>query len=131
MGASSANCDKSVDHADGQIFSPPYLFASDGSLATRPVIASVATATVRVGGQLEAVVDTAGATLVLVRMGSATHSVNSDQRRVPLTDVRVSGGTYTATLPADSGVLIPGPYYLFAINGAGVPSVAKTVQIIL
>lgn len=93
---------------------------------------------VKVGGKLDFTVDAADAKVVMVRMGSATHSVNSDQRRIPLTDVVVKDRPsnkyrkdYTATLPADSGILLPGYYYLFAINSAGVPSVAKTVQITL
>lgn len=73
----------------------------------------------------------ANSKLVLVRIGSATHSVNSDQRRVPLTNASIRGSQYTATLPADSGVLIPGNYYLFAVSSTGVPSVAKTIKITL
>lgn len=98
------------------------------------MISELAATTVKVGGQLVATTDTAGAKLVLIRIGTATHSVNSDQRRIPLTKVTADAANkkkYTATLPADSGILIPGHYYLFAINAAGVPSVAKTVQITL
>lgn len=130
-GASSANCNKAVDHADGQIFSPPYLFKADGTAATRPVISSVSATTVKVGAKLTASVNMANSKLALIRIGSSTHSVNSDQRRVPLTSVAVSGSSYTATLPADSGILIPGYYYLFAVSSTGVPSVAKTVRITL
>lgn len=128
VGGSSANCDKSVDHKDGQIFSPPYLFNADGSAAKRPVLSSSPT-TLKVGGTLTANVDTANAKLVLIRIGSVTHSVNSDQRRIPLTNASVRGSSYTATLPADSGILIPGNYYLFAVSSTGVPSVAKTIKI--
>lgn len=130
-GASSAGCDKVVDHADGQIFSPPYLFKADGTAATRPVISALSATTVKVGAKLTASVNMANSKLVLVRIGSSTHSVNSDQRRVPLTSVAVSGSSYTATLPADSGILIPGNYYLFAVSSTGVPSVAKTVRVTL
>lgn len=130
-GASSANCDKTVDHADGQIFSPPYLFKADGTAATRPVISTLSATTVKVGAKLTASVNMTNSKLVLVRIGSVTHSVNSDQRRIPLTSVTISGSSYTATLPADSGILIPGYYYLFAVSSTGVPSVAKTVRITL
>lgn len=115
----------------GAVFSPPYLFKADGTAATRPVIGSVSATTVKVGAKLTVSVNTANSKLVLVRIGSVTHSVNSDQRRVPLTSVVVSGSSYTATLPADSGILIPGYYYLFAVSSTGVPSVAKTVRITL
>lgn len=124
-------CDKKVDHADGQIFSPPYLYAADGALAKRPEITAVSATNVTVGDELTATVSEADAKLVLIRIGSVTHSVNSDQRRIPLDNVVVKGNSYTATLPYDSGILNPGFYYLFAISKSGVPSVAKTVQITL
>ncbi|OAL47793.1 galactose oxidase-like protein precursor [Pyrenochaeta sp. DS3sAY3a] len=133
VGASSANCNKLVDHADGQVFSPPYLFNPDGSLAARPVISSLGTTSVKVGGRLTISLRSAatGLKFVLVRIGSVTHSVNSDQRRVPLISVMGSGTRYTATLPNDSGILIPGAYYLFVVSAQGVPSVARTVQVTL
>ncbi|KAL6703430.1 hypothetical protein ACN47E_009689 [Coniothyrium glycines] len=132
-GASSASCNKLVDHADGQIFSPPYLFNADASLATRPVISSLSATTVRVGAQLGITLagSVSGATFAMVRIGSVTHSVNTDQRRVPLRSVTGSGRNYTATLPADSGVLVPGAYYLFVLDARGVPGVARTVQVTL
>ncbi|EMD67185.1 hypothetical protein GGP41_007105 [Bipolaris sorokiniana] len=133
VGRSSANCNKLVDHADGQIFSPPYLFNQDGTPAKRPTITSLSAQSVKVGGTLTVKVDvgTTNASLVLVRIGSVTHSVNTDQRRVPLNNVRANGNSYTATLPNDSGILIPGAYFLFVISKQGVPSIAQTVQIVL
>lgn len=123
------SCDDSVDHLNGQIFSPPYLFNKDGSEATRPVVEELKETSVKVGSDISVTVDTADADLVLVRIGTSTHSVNTDQRRIPLTTT-VDGETYTATLEKDSGILLPGHYYLFAVAG-GVPSVAKTIQITL
>ncbi|CAK1361526.1 Galactose oxidase [Cercospora beticola] len=123
------NCGKENDHPDGQIFSPPYLFNSDGSAAARPVINSVSTTSVRVGGSFRVQMsNTATYTFSLVRLGSATHSVNTDQRRIPITGSR-SSSTWTFRLPNDSGVLIPGNWFLFALNSNGVPSVAKTIKI--
>lgn len=58
-----------------------------------------------------------------------TDTVNTDQRRIPLTFTTTDNTTYTMPLPADSGILIPGYYYLFAINAAGVPSVASFVEV--
>lgn len=153
--ADDSDCDRTVDHPDGQIFSPPYLFNPDGSAASRPKIDTLSATNATAGATLKVVVqneDVAGnSTLVLMRLGSVTHSTNSDQRRVPLVDVTATGtqmagdigpdgnivnpkpvGTeYTVVLPDDYGVLLPGFYYLFAISAGGVPSVAKTVQIIL
>ncbi|KAI5367784.1 Putative immunoglobulin-like, galactose oxidase-like, Early set domain-containing protein [Septoria linicola] len=71
---------------------------------------------------------TASTTFALLRIGSVTHSINSDQRRVPVTATR-SGTRWTIRLPNDSGILIPGSYYLFALNGNGTPSIARTIRI--
>lgn len=133
---SSARCDKSVDHADGQIFEPPYLFNPDGSRAERPAIADLEREAVAAGQTLVFGVggtdSVKGCKFSLVRVGSVTHSVNTDQRRVPLTDVNVrADGKVEARLPADYGVLTPGFWYLFAMSPSGVPSVARTVQITL
>lgn len=67
------------------------------------------------------------ARFALIRFGSSTHTVDTDQRRIPLAG---SGGTsHSLRLPADTGTLVPGPYMLFALTSAGVPSVARTVSI--
>ncbi|TLS25571.1 hypothetical protein PpBr36_06937 [Pyricularia pennisetigena] len=133
---STARCDKTVDHADGEILSPPYLFNADGSASTRPVIGDLDRTAIRAGDALTfAVSGIQGAAAAsykfsLVRMGSVTHSVNTDQRRVPLEDFSVGAdGKFTVRTPADTGVMIPGFWYLFAIAPNGTPSVAKTVQI--
>jgi galactose oxidase len=133
IGRSSANCNKLVDHADGQVFSPPYLFNADGSEATRPSIAMISSTSVKVGGRLTVTMDGSAKNLKysLIRIGSVTHSVNSDQRRIPLTKITSSDTCATLTLPDDSGILIPGSYYLFVINAQGVPSIARTVQVTL
>ncbi|KAH6660917.1 kelch domain-containing protein [Truncatella angustata] len=132
-GSSDAACNKAVDHADGQIFTPPYLFNSDNSPATRPVISAVSATSVRVGGNLSATMSSSasGVKFSLVRIGSATHSINSDQRRIPVAATTQSGTQYSFTLEKDSGILLPGYYYLFALSSAGVPSIAKTVQVTL
>ncbi|POS74478.1 kelch domain-containing protein [Diaporthe helianthi] len=153
--ADDSGCDRTVDHPDGQIFSPPYLFNEDGSDATRPTIDALSATNATAGATIKVVVqneEVAGnSSLVLVRLGSVTHSTNTDQRRVPLLNVTNTGtqvagevaadgtlvdfkpiGTeYTVVLPEDYGVLLPGFYYLFALSFSGVPSVAKTLQIVL
>ncbi|KAF5024815.1 hypothetical protein F66182_3054 [Fusarium sp. NRRL 66182] len=133
VGGSTAGCDKTADHADGEIFQPPYLFNKDGSLANRPIIQGLADKPVKAGSTISfRVTGTSGkVTMSLVRMGSATHSVNSDQRRVPLTNFQVKGSQYSVKLPQDNGVLLPGFYYLFVMSPQGVPSMSKTVQIAL
>lgn len=131
IGGSSANCDKSVDHADGQIFEPPYLFTATGAPAPRPIISALSNNTPKLGSTITLTITSdSTASLALIRIGSVTHSINSDQRRVPLTNVVVSGSGYTATLPSDGGIVIPGYYYLFAISAGGVPSVANTIKVV-
>jgi galactose oxidase len=66
----------------------------------------------------------------MIRYGSATHTVDTDQRRIALTPTGNSGGTYTFQCPNDSGVVLPGYYMLFALQN-GVPSVAQSLQIVL
>ena len=72
--------------------------------------------------------DVAVAKLALIWMGSSTHSMNTDQRQVPLKNIVANGDVYTATLPGD-GEVIPGHYYLFIVLGMGVPSMAQTVRV--
>ena len=117
-----------TNHLNGQIFSPPYLFAADGSPRTRPVIASVP-ASATAGSAVSVTTDSAGLTFALVRMSAVTHSVNNDQRRIPLEPATANGTTYTLQLPGDRGVVLPGNYMLFALDANGTPSVAKVINI--
>lgn len=112
-----------TNHFDGQIFTPPYLLSG-----ARPIITSFSNAIVAVGGSFTATTNTAVTSWSLIRYGSVTHTINTDQRRIPLTPT-AAGLTYTFKLPADSGVALPGYYMLFALNSAGIPSVAKTIKI--
>ena len=118
-----------TNHYDAQIFNPPYLYAG-GALAARPVINSVSAATVRIGATFSATATGASNNWSLIRIGSTTHTVNTDQRRIPLTPT-VNGNTFTFTVPGDAGVALPGQYMLFALNAAGTPSVSKVVKITL
>jgi galactose oxidase len=126
-GTLSARCRTTVDHPNGQIFTPPYLTTG----APRPVISNLASATVGPGGELRVTMEgtAEGVTFSLIRIGSVTHSVNSDQRRVPLTPGGGNGTEVVLHVPADSGIVLPGAWYLFAVSAQGVPSVAKTVFI--
>ena len=117
-----------TNHPNAQIYSPAYLFKADGTKASRPVINSVSATNVAVGATITVSMNTAVTRFSLVRYGSATHSVNTDQRRIPLTPT-ASGLSYTVTVPSDPGVALPGPWMLFALDSAGVPSVAKTIII--
>ncbi|KFA49257.1 hypothetical protein S40293_08316 [Stachybotrys chartarum IBT 40293] len=122
--------DQEYSHPDGQIFYPPYLFNEDGSRAERPVITSVHSTRVEAGSTIRFTVSGGATTFSLIRMGTATHSVNTDQRRIPLYDAIIDGENVSAVLPNDYGILLPGYYYLFAVSEAGVPSIAETIHVV-
>jgi galactose oxidase len=56
--------------------------------------------------------------------------VNTDKRRILLTPA-VKGLEYTVWVPGDAGVAVPGYWMLFAMDGNGVLSYAKTVLVTL
>src|SRR4029079_6475735 len=68
------------------------------------------------------------AKVALVRLGAVTHSVNMEQRYVPLAFTRGSG-SLTATAPANLHVAPPGVYMVSLIDAAGVPSLARRVNV--
>jgi galactose oxidase len=73
-------------HFDAESYSPPYLFLSDGKArAPRPVISSLSSTTVKVGGSVTITMQSTVPNFCLIRMGAATHTANTDQRRIPLT----------------------------------------------
>ena len=108
----------------GEIFSPPYLFRG-----ARPSIAG-APSSVSNGGTLQFTSPDAAdlTSVVLIRPGSCTHEINTDQRSVPLT-FTVSGTSVSATVPTNVNVAPPGYYMLFVVNSNGVPSVAPWVHV--
>jgi galactose oxidase len=125
------------NHLTAEILTPPYLLNSDGSAATRPALIAASTSTsATLGGTITAGTTGQVASFVLMRLSATTHTVNNDQRRIPLAIKAItalSGGSYayTLTMPsADPGVVLPGYYMLFALNSSGVPSVSTTIQIL-
>jgi hypothetical protein len=64
----------------------------------------------------------------LVRLGAPTHSEDQGQRYVPLS-FSALGTTITAVSPATSNIAPSGYYMLFVTDSAGVPSVAKIIQL--
>ena len=117
-----------TNHPDGQIFYPPYLFNADGSLRTRPTITS-GPASAQTGQTISVTTGGPVSSFVLMRYGEATHAVDNDQRRIPVSIVSSSGDTYQLAIPADPGIALPGPYMLFAIDADGTPSVSATIDI--
>ena len=119
-----------TNHFDAQVWNPGYLYNADSSLRTRPVINSVNggnSATVNAGGTITVTVTGDASYWSLIRMGTTTHTVNTDQRRVKLTASSHNGNTFTLPLPGDRGILVPGPWMLFAMDTTGCPSIAKYI----
>jgi hypothetical protein len=111
-----------------EIYQPAYLFNSDGSAATRPTISS-APASITYGSIFAVQTPNTGiASVVLIKPGSVTHSFDMDQRFVELS-FTVQNGGLIATLPQNSNLAPPGYYMLFLVDKAGVPSIAKFVQV--
>lgn len=116
---------------NAEVFTPPYLYAKDGSgaLAPRPAVTAVP-ATVDYATPFQ--ITTPDAASIgkagLVRLGAVTHSVDMDQRYVPLT-YTAGSGVLNATGPANQNIAPPGMYMLFVVNADGVPSVAKMVTV--
>jgi len=114
-----------------EYFTPPYLYAKDGSgnLASRPVISSAPTSIgintnfAITSGQAAAVKKVA-----LVGLSTVTHDVDPGQRYVPL-KFTTTGTTLTVTGPPSGGAAPPGYYMLFVTDSSGVPSLAKMVQV--
>jgi hypothetical protein len=107
-----------------ELYSPPYLFAGP-----RPTISS-APGTARYGTTFRVLTPDAAAIakVSLVRLGSVTHGFDMNQR------FQFAGFTKDATgltvnAPTSRKYTPPGHYMLFILNGAGVPSVARMVQI--
>ncbi|KAI9676412.1 MAG: hypothetical protein M1817_000569 [Caeruleum heppii] len=119
----------STNHFDAQIYTPQYLLNADGSSRARPVINSISATSITVGSTLNIRTNSAVTSMSLIRYGSTTHTVDTDQRRIPLTLAAAGTNAYNVVIPNDPGIALPGYWMLFALNSAGVPSVAKTVQI--
>jgi galactose oxidase len=119
----------SANHYDAQVYTPSYLLNADGSKSSRPTIISVSTNSVMPGASITVSTDTPVTSMSLVRYGSSTHTVNTDQRRIPLALQAVGANSYAVAIPSDSGVALPGFWMLFAMDAAGHPSVATTIKI--
>jgi hypothetical protein len=115
-------------HFSYEIFSPPYLFDSNGNAAARPSITSAPT---RATYGETIFVGTSGAGLQpkvsLVRLPSVTHGTNQDQRLVTINPLPVAGGI-NVTIPTSANKLPPGHYMLFVLNN-GVPSVSTIIRV--
>jgi len=108
-----------------QVFSPPYLFKG-----ARPTISS-APASINYGASFT--VGTPNATgisqVTLLRLGSVTHAFNQDQRFNNLSFTVGNSTSLNVIAPANPNLAPAGDYMLFALNTAGVPSLARFVHL--
>jgi hypothetical protein len=111
------------DETNYELFSPPYLFRGP-----RPTVTGALPARVTYGRTLK--VETpdgaAIAKVTLMRFSSVTHAFDMSARLVPLTFTGGARGL-TIVFPASRAAAPPGPYMLFLINAAGVPSEGRIV----
>lgn len=116
-----------------EIFSPPYLFAWNGSLASRPEITGLPTI-VHLGQEF--LIQTPSSSnirkVVLVRPMAVTHQTDTEQRVIQLIFHPNGPNELSATAPNGwyPHALAPrGWYMLFLINNNGVPSVARFMHL--
>jgi hypothetical protein len=108
-----------------ELYSPPYLFKG-----SRPSIVSAPT-TVAYGGSFEVTTDVDPASITsvaLIRASAVTHSLNMDQRYVPL-NFTASADKLSVNVSANGNLAPPGYYMLVVVNNQGVPSVAHFLKL--
>lgn len=140
-GAAPGGCTHSVNNSI-EVFSPPYLFAPDGSPADRPQIVAVdgvapdpdTKPTVHHGASFT--IETPEAAeidrVVLVRPMAVTHQTDTEQRVIRCSFSKTGTQTLTAVAP-DGGhphsIAPRGYYLLFVLDADGVPSEGKFVHL--
>jgi hypothetical protein len=120
----SAGSDSGTLKRTYEIFSPPYLFRG-----ARPVI-DAAPSSLTYGQAFDVSTGDAGtlSKVVLMRPGSATHSIDIEQRDVELAFTS-AGSSVSVTAPSTSNQAPPGWYMVFLVNTEGVPSIAAWVHL--
>ncbi len=122
----------STNQFNAEIYTPPYLFNSDGTLATRPTYTLPSGKSIGYGQNV--VVNSPDAASIakvtLVRLSATTHAFNESQQLNTLAFTPAPDGTsLTASIPTSPNVAPPGPYMLFLVNQSGVPSRAEIVSL--
>ena len=117
------------NNTNGEIYYPPYLFNANATFAARPVI-NTAPSVVDVGRTVQLDISSGRpiARVTFVATGSVTHGWNMNQRFVEL-PFATQGTTLQVQIPARASDVPPGIWMVFAIDDAGVPSVAKLVRV--
>ena len=119
-----------VPQRDPEIYSPPYLFKG-----ARPTITSAPTS-VAYGQSFVVQTDAAAISKIrMLRLSSVTHAFNMSQYINELSFSQTAGDLNVTAPPAPTVgppppvVAPPGHYLLFILNGNGVPSDARIIQL--
>lgn len=117
------------EEKNSELYSPPYLFADDGSLAPRPRLSSLPE---QVNYAQNVVIGASNADSIarvhLIKLGSVTHSQDQEQRLIPLEFERFAS-SLSVEFPDSRFVAPPGHYMLFAVDSDGVPSEGAIVRV--
>jgi len=140
MGAGTSPDGRTADFEDNvfpaeiwqhEVYSPPYLFLP----GPRPEIVQ-APDVMAFGMDFPLTVQNAGAggSVVAIRLGASTHSIDMGQRllTLPIVARDDTSGKLTIRMPANAGqknIYTPGHYMLFFVNGEGKPSKAAMARI--
>jgi hypothetical protein len=109
---------------NGEVYSPPYLFKG-----ARPALSDVPARVIYNQGFSVTSTDAADVTGVsLIAVTSVTHATNFNQRLVRPT-FTVGINQINITTPGDPNLCPPGPYLLFLLNSAGIPSQGKFILV--
>ncbi|RYZ66227.1 MAG: DUF1929 domain-containing protein [Proteobacteria bacterium] len=118
-----------VNNLNGELYYPPYLFDVNGNYAQR---LSIGTIGEKFGYNDNTNVPYFGAGRVkrvtLIRNGAVTHSFNVGQRFLELSFTE-HNGSVQVIMPNSPNIAPPGYYMLFLVNEAGVPSIAKIINL--
>lgn len=122
--AGSGEGSDAPDERNAELFSPPYLFKGP-----RPVVTTAPSA-VDYGASFRVETPQAAdiATVSLIRLGSATHAFDMNQRFQRLGFTSDDTGL-TVTAPTSRNDAPPGHYMLFILGADSVPSVAAILKI--
>ncbi|GAA5481528.1 PA14 domain-containing protein [Haloferula sargassicola] len=127
-GYESGNPNSSITHTDAQLYTPPSLFDSNGSAATRPVIGSAPDSVTL--GSVFAVDATAGLhRFSMIRLMATTHGLSTDQRFLDIPFSEEADGHYRLVAHPNANVMVPGYWMLFGLDENGVYSKAKILHV--
>jgi Domain of unknown function (DUF1929) len=133
----------SVRRDSAELYWPPYLFNGDrcaprpairgvGSTSL-PTVASAPAANLTYGERFGVFSEhaRAGMQVVLAAPSAVTHSINMNQRIVPVqVTSTVPGGGLNVRTPANASIAPPGWYMLFIIDADGTPSLSRWVRLL-